>query len=385
LLRITLPFGTCIVLVAFAGAALNANNHFAIPALTPVFLNICMIAAALWLAPKLEIPIMALAWGVSVAGLVQLLVQLPSLIKLKLLAIPKLAFFDPETRNAMRLLLPGIFSASITQINLLMDTLIASFLASGSVSWLYYSDRLVEFPLGILGMALATVILPQLSHNHVADDNAAFSSTMNWGLRWVLLVGMPATIGLFILAEPTLSTLFQYDEFTVNDVHLAGLSLKAYAVGLLGYLLIKILVPGYSSRLDLKTPVRYGLYTMFFSLALNVLAIPLAHAGLALATSLGAFINAGLLLNKLLKDKVYKPGSNWLPFLLRICLASAAMAASLYFWVDVAWWQQWQVTDRIFHLVKWILLGCAVYGLTLMILGLRLEHLTLSNDKIARL
>ena len=383
LLKITLPFGTCIVLVAFAGAILNTHDRFAIPALTPVFLNICMIASALWLAPEFDVPITALAWGISLAGLVQLLVQMPGLIKLRLLAMPKLAFSDPITSKALRLFLPAIFSASITQINLLMDTLIASFLASGSVSWLYYSDRLVEFPLGILGMALATVILPQLSYNHVKNDNAAFSSTLDWGLRWVLLVGMPATIGLFILAEPTLSTLFQYDEFTANDVHLAGLSLKAYTVGLLGYLLIKILVPGFSSRLDLKTPVRYGLYSMFISLALNVLAIPFAHAGLALATSLGALINAGILLKKLLCDKVYRPGSGWFAFLLRVGIASSVMAITLFYYLEISRWQSWGGLDRTFNLVKLILTGCAVYGFSLLFLGLRFRHLTLSNDKIA--
>jgi putative peptidoglycan lipid II flippase len=383
LLRITLPFGACIVLVAFAGAVLNAHDRFALPALTPVFLNLSMIAAALWLAPRLNIPIMALAWGISIAGVVQLLAQMPSIMKLRLLALPRFVFSDPETGKTLGLMLPAIFSASVTQVNLLLDTLIASFLVSGSVSWLYYSDRLVEFPLGILGMALSTVILPQLSKNHAMEDGAAFSSTLDWGLRWVVIVGMPATIGLFLLAEPTLSTLFQYDEFMADDVRMAGLSLKAYAVGLLGYLLIKILVPGFSSRLDLKTPVRYGLYSMLISLAMNVLAIPLAHAGLALATSMGALINAGLLLKKLLRDKVYCPGTGWLPFLLRVALASMAMAFTLWYYVDISWWRQWGAVDRILHLIKWIATGCLVYGSSLLLCGLRGRHLSLSSDKIA--
>jgi putative peptidoglycan lipid II flippase len=382
LLRIMLPFGLCIVLVAFAGAVLNAHEHYAIPALTPIILNINMIAAALWLAPLLDVPITALAWGVFAAGIVQLLFQGPSLIGLGLLPKLSVKFKDPDVSRVIRRLLPAIFSASVTQINLLLDTLIASFLVSGSVSWLYYSDRLVEFPLAILGMGLATVILPNLTKNHAADDTAAFSTTLNWGLRWVLLIGMPATIGLFALAVPMLSTLFQYNEFTIDDVHKSSQSLRAYSVGLLGYLFIKILIPGFTSRHDLKTPVRYGIYAMIASLALNVLAIPLAHAGLALATSLGALLNAGLLLKRLLQDKAYQPGNGWLLFLARVTLASAVMAACLCYFVDDSWWNQWDSAGRIINLFKWVSIGCLVYILTLTLSGLRLRHLTGTSDKI---
>jgi putative peptidoglycan lipid II flippase len=332
------------------------------------------------------IPIAALAWGVFAAGVIQLLFQLPSLMRLGMLPKLSVRFKDPDVGRVIRLLLPAVFSASVTQLNLLLDTLIASFLVSGSVSWLYYSDRLVEFPLGILGVGLATVILPNLANNHVADDPVAFSKTLDWGLRWVLLIGVPATIGLYVLAEPMLSTLFQYNEFTISDVHLAGQSLKAYAVGLLGYLLIKILVPGFTSRLDLKTPVRYGIYAMIASLVLNVvLVFPLAHAGLALATSLGALINAGLLLKKLLQDCVYRPGNDWLLFLVRIIFASAVMAAGLYYYVDNNWWNQWQSADRVINLIKWISIGYLVYALTLVLSGLRLRHLTGTSAKIAGL
>jgi putative peptidoglycan lipid II flippase len=383
LLRLTLPYGFFVVLVAFAGAILNARGIFWVPAITPVLLNICMIAAAIWLAPVLDVPITALAWGVFAAGAAQLLFQMPSLMRLGLLPRLSVHFKDPEVASVNTLLLPAIFSASVTQINLLLDTLIASFLASGSVSWLYYSDRLVEFPMGILGLALATVILPNLAKNHVADDPAAFSATLDWGLRLVLLVGMPATIGLFVLAEPMISTLFQYNEFTISDVHKAGLSLKAYSVGLLAYLFIKILVPGFTSRLDLKTPVRFGIWAMIASLALNILAIPFAHAGLALATSLGAFINAGLLLIKLLRDKSYKPGKGWFLFLLRITLASILMAACLYYFVDSNWWQQWDVKDRVLNLAKWIINSIFVYLLVLAVCGLRLRHLGGTSDRIA--
>ncbi|MEQ1485014.1 murein biosynthesis integral membrane protein MurJ [Methyloglobulus sp.] len=384
LLRIMLPFGLCIVLVAFAGAVLNAHENYAVPALTPIILNISMIATALWLAPLMDIPITALAWGVFIAGVVQLLFQIPSLIRLGLLPKLTVKFNDPDVSRVIKRLLPAVFSASVTQINLLLDTLIASFLVSGSVSWLYYSDRLVEFPLGILGMGLATVILPNLSKNHASDDAAAFSATLDWGLRLVLLVGLPATIGLFVLAEPMLSTLFQYNEFTINDVHKAGQSLKAYSVGLLGYLFIKILVPGFTSRHDLKTPVRYGTVAMIASLVLNVvLVFPLAHAGLALATSLGALLNAALLLKKLSQDKAYQPVNGWLLFLVRVILASAVMAVCLCYFVDDNWWNQWGSADRVVNLLKWISIGCIVYVLTLTLSGLRLRHLTGTSDKIA--
>jgi putative peptidoglycan lipid II flippase len=381
MLQITLPYLLFISLTAFAGSILNAHGKFAVPALTPVFLNICMIATAIWLAPLMETPVIALAWGVFIAGIVQMLFQIPSLIRLGLLPRPRIDFKDAGVNRVIKLMLPAMFSVSVTQINLLLDTLIASFLTVGSVSWLYYSDRLVEFPLGILGLALGTVILPSLATNHAAENSTAFSHSLDWGLRLVLLVGMPATIGLFMLAEPMLSTLFQYHEFTVNDVHLAGQSLRAYAVGLLGYLFIKVLVPAFTARQELKTPVRYGIYAMIISLALNVvLVFPLAHAGLALATSLGAFFNATLLLKKLLKDKVYQPATGWLVFFSRLLLASATMSTALYYWVDADWWTAWSSTERILHLLKWIIIGMSIYIATLLLTGLKLRHLTLSTN-----
>ena len=382
MLQITFPYLLFISLTAFAGSILNAHSKFAIPALTPVFLNICMIGTAIWLAPLMTTPVVALAWGVFIAGIVQMLFQIPALYNLGLLPRPRIDFKDAGVKRVIGLMLPAMFSVSVTQINLLLDTLIASFLTVGSVSWLYYSDRLVEFPLGILGLALGTVILPSLANNYAAEDSVAFSHSLDWGLRLVLLVGMPATIGLFVLAEPMLSTLFQYNEFTVNDVHLAGQSLKAYAVGLLGYLLIKVLVPAFTARQDVKTPVRYGIYAMIISLALNVaLVFPLAHAGLALATSLGAFFNAALLLKKLLKDKVYQPATGWLLFFSRVLLASAAMTAALYYWVDASWWAAWSSTERVIHLLKWIVIGMSIYVATLLLTGLKPRHLMALNSK----
>jgi putative peptidoglycan lipid II flippase len=269
---------------------------------------------------------------------------------------------------------------SVTQINLLLDTLVASFLTVGSVSWLYYSDRLVEFPLGIVGLALGTVILPGLAKSHATEDSVAFSNSLDWGLRLVFVVGMPATIGLLLLAEPMLSTLFQYNEFSVTDVHFAGMSLRAYSIGLLGYISIKVLVPGFTARQDLKTPVRYGFYAMIVSLVLNVvLVFPLAHAGLALATSLGAFFNAALLLKKLVQKKIYQPVSGWVFFLIRVFCASVAMSVALYYLVDASWWNQWGSGERIINLLKWIFVGLVIYLATLLLTGLRLRHLSFSQ------
>ena len=379
MLRITFPYLFFISSVAFAGGILNTFGRFAVPAFTPVFLNMCLIAAAIWLAPLMAEPVLALAWGVFAAGIVQLLFQFPALLRLGLMPRLRFGFRDPGVRRIIKLMLPAIFGVSVTQINLLLDTLIASFLTVGSVSWLYYSDRLVEFPLGVFGIALATVILPSLSKDHAAEDPAAFSRSLDWGLRLVVLIGLPAALGLGLLAEPMLSTLFQYDAFSGHDVAMAGRSLMAYSVGLLGFILIKILVPGFTSRKDMKTPVRFGIYAMCMNMLLNIaLVFPLAHAGLALATSLGAFCNAGLLLTRLLRGRFYRPEKGWPVFLLRVILANAAMAAGLYFTVfqQRGLWLQWTAMDRAVNLAICIGAAALVYFLVLGLLGLRFRHIS---------
>ncbi len=371
MLRITFPYLFFISLVAFAGGILNSHGKFAIPAFTPVFLNICMISAAIWLSPLMDEPIVALAWGVLAAGTVQLIFQFPALHKLGLLPKPKLGFNDEGVKRILKLMIPAIFGVSVTQINLLLDTLIASFLAAGSVSWLYYSDRLVEFPLGIFGIALATVILPSLSKSHSADNPVEFSKSLNWALRLVLLIGLPASIGLLMLAEPMLSTLFQYDEFSVSDVQAAGKSLMAYSIGLLGFILVKVLVPGFTSRKDMKTPVRFGIYAMVANMGFNIiLAFPLAHAGLALATSLSAFVNASLLLSKLIKDKVFNPEKNWANFFVKIIFANEIMALFIYIFVDTDLWFEWSSFDRALNLALWIGAAGLVYLFALIIIGI---------------
>ncbi|TAL50538.1 MAG: murein biosynthesis integral membrane protein MurJ [Methylovulum sp.] len=374
MLQIMLPYLCFIALVAFAGSLLNAHGQFVVPAITPAFLNIGMIIGATRLAPLMAEPVTALAWSVVAAGLVQLLFQIPPLMRLGLMPRLRPDFHDAGVKRLINQLAPAIFSVSVTQVNLLLDTLIASFLAVGSVSWLYYSDRLVEFPLGVLGLALGTVILPSLAKHHGSEDPASFSNSLDWGLRLVLLAGLPAMTGLLALAEPVLSTLFQYHEFSADDVHYAAQSLRAYAIGLPAYLLVKVLVPGFTARRDLKTPVRYGIYAMLASLVLNVLAVPLAHAGLALATSLGAVLNAVLLLKKLAQDRVFKPANGWRLFLLRVTLASLAMFISLYYLVDAQCWNLWSPGERVINLLKWIMVGMVVYAATLVLTGLRLRH-----------
>ncbi len=381
MLRITFPYLFFISSVAFAGGILNSHGKFAIPAFTPVFLNICMIAAAIWISPLMDEPIVALAWGVFAAGIAQLLFQFPALYQLGLFPKLKLGFRDSGVKRILKLMLPAIFGVSVTQINLLLDTLIASFLAAGSVSWLYYSDRLVEFPLGLFGIALATVILPNLSKNHAADNPVEFSKSLDWALRLVLIIGLPASVGLLMLAEPMLSTLFQYNEFSAKDVVLAGRSLMAYSIGLLGFILVKVLVPGFSSRKDMKTPVRFGIYAMFANMGLNIaLVFPLAHAGLALATSLGAFFNASLLLGKLLKDKIYNPRKGWANFIVKIIFANELMAFFIYICVDNKQWFDWSAFDRTVNLALWIFLAGLTYAISLLLIGIKPSSLSIQDQ-----
>ncbi|MFO8155099.1 MAG: murein biosynthesis integral membrane protein MurJ, partial [Thiohalospira sp.] len=255
MLRLTFPYLLFIALTALAGGVLNTYGRFAVPAFTPVLLNISLITAAAFAAPSFAEPIRALAWGVFIAGAAQLAFQLPFLARLGLLPVPRWGAANAGVRRIARLMVPALFGSSVAQINLLIDTLIASLLATGSVSWLYYADRLVEFPLGVFGIALATVILPGLSAHHAANDPAAFSRMIDRALRWVLLVSAPATLGLILLAGPILTTLFEYGAFTAADTAMAAVALMAYSIGLTGFILVKVLAPGYFARQDTKTPV----------------------------------------------------------------------------------------------------------------------------------
>ncbi len=380
MLRITFPYLLFISLTALMGSVLNCYGRFAVPAFTPVLLNVVLISVALWVAPNFERPVVALAWGVFVAGVAQLLFQLPFVLRLGLLRWPRWGWRESGVRRIGKLMLPAIFGSSVAQVNLLFDTIIASFLVAGSVSWLYYSDRLVEFPLGVLGIALATVILPSLSQKHANADPAAFSRTLDWALRWVLLIGAPAMLGLALLAGPLLITLFNYGEFDGHDVEMSRLSLVAYSVGLLGFISIKVLAPGYYARQDTRTPVRIGIIAMLANMGLNLLfVLPMVwldmagpHSGLALATSCSAFLNAGLLYRGLRRDGVLQPVPGWERLFLQVLLAGAAMAGLLLWGVDgLDVWQARDATARVGWLLFWVVAGGGLYFLVLLLAGVR--------------
>ncbi len=386
MLRVTFPYLLLIALTALSGGILNTYGRFAVPAFTPVWLNVCLIAAAWWGSRFFEPHITALAWGVLLAGVVQLAFQLPFLARLGLLTWPRWGWHDPDVKRIMKLMMPAIFGSSVTQINLLLDTIIASFLVSGSVSWLYYSDRLVQFPLGVFGVALSTVILPSLSQKHAEADPEAFSRTLDWALRVVALVGAAATVGLIMVAGPLLSALFEHGRFDQHDVRMSALSLMAFSVGLPGFILVKVLAPGFYARQDTKTPVRIGVYAMVTNMLLNLLfVVPMAlagwqgpHAGLALATSLAACLNAGLLFRALRRDGVYQAQPGWGRFLAQVALAAAVMAAVLWWGLgDLDSWFAMHRLERLARLLLWIPLGGVVYFAVLMAVGVKPRRLLL--------
>lgn len=384
MLRITFPYLLFISLTALSAGILNSYGRFAVPAITPVWLNLSLIGAAFWLSHHFEPSIMALAWGVFIAGLLQLLFQLPALWRLGLLPRPRWGWRDEGVKRIMRLMLPAIFGSSVAQINLLLDTIIASFLVTGSVTWLYYSDRLVEFPLGVFGIALATVILPSLSHHHAKANPKDFSRTLDWAMRWVFLIGVPAAVGLILLAGPLLTTLFQYGEFETGDVEMASLSMMAYGIGLLGFMLVKVLAPGFYARQDTRTPVRFGVYSMLANMGMNLLfVVPMAlaelpgpHAGLALATALSAFVNAGLLFRHLRRDGIFRAEPGWGLFGLQMVLANALMTIFLLWGRgELAQWFALDAVGRVLQL-SWIIGGAIVlYVITLLLLGIRPRQL----------
>jgi putative peptidoglycan lipid II flippase len=373
MLRLTFPYLFFISLTAFAGGILNAHDRFAVPAFTPVLLNLCLIGAALWLAPLMVQPIVALAWGVLLAGFTQFVFQLPFLAQIKLMPRPRPGFHDPGVRRVLKLMVPALFAVSVTQINLLLDTVLASFLVTGSISWLYYSDRLMEFPLGILGVGLATVILPRLSRRQAEAAPEAFSHTLDWGLRMTLIFGVPSAIGLILLAGPIIATLFQSSVFDAHDVVMAERSLMAYALGLQAFVLIKVLAPGFYARQDTRTPVRIAVMAMAANMLLNIaLIFPLKHAGLALATTLSAYLNAFLLFRGLKRDQAYTPCPGWVWLASRVAIAAAVMAF-LLLWLAPAL-EQWVIAERM-QRVLWlgglIPAGGLVYALVLLAAGLR--------------
>jgi putative peptidoglycan lipid II flippase len=369
MLRLTFSYLFFISLTALAAGILNSYGHFALPAITPIWLNLSLITAALWLAPQLEIPIFALAWGVVAAGILQLLFQLPTLYRLNLLPRPRWGWHMEGVQRILKLMIPAIFGSSVAQINLLFDTIIASFLVAGSVSWLYYSDRLVEFPLGIFAIALATVILPSLSQRHAEANPDTFAATLDWGIRWVMIIGLPATLGLALLSGPLLATLFHYGAFTQHDLMMAQASLIAYSFGLTGFMLVKVLAPGYYARQDTRTPVRFGIHAMLANMALNLIfVVPMVimgfsapHAGLALATALAAFINAGQLLYGLIRQGVYLAQPGWKAFLLKLLIANAGMLIIILLLNPaLTVWIEYSATYRITNMI--VIVSSAIFS-----------------------
>ena len=375
MLYLTFPYLFFISLTAFAGSILNAHNRFGIPAFTPVLLNLSMIACALWLSPQMHEPVMALAWGVMLAGIAQLLFQVPFLGRLKLIPKPKVAFKDRGVTKVLRLMIPALFGVSVSQINLLLDTLIASFLVSGSITWLYYSDRLLEFPVGLLGVAIGTVILPNLSRKHAEKSPEGYSATLDWAIRLMVLLGIPSAVGLLLLAGPMMATLFHSDNYNSQDVVKSTQSLIAFAPGLMGIILIKVLAPGYYAQQDTRTPVKIGIIAMLANMVFNIILVfPLAHAGLALATTLSSGLNAYLLYRGLRRSGVYRPHKGWRRILTRVAFAAGGMglllylgAGNLHAWLDMGDWQ------RVMALLGWIVIGVATYLLLLFLTGIRVR------------
>ena len=381
LIRITFPYLFFITLTGFAGAILNSYQRFAIPALTPVILNLSLILAALYGANIFDDPVYALAFGVLIAGACQFLFQIPFLAQIHLLPSPKMDFKDPGVKRILTLMIPALFGVSVSQINLLLDTVIASFLPTGSISWLYYSDRLVELPLGVFAIAVSTVILPSLSRKHATTSKKDFAKTMDWGLRMILFISLPAAMALFILAEPILTTLFKYGQLNAHDVKMASYSLMAYSLGLLPMMMIKVLAPGFYARQDMKTPVRIGIIAMALNMVFNVVfALPLHYywqigfVGLALATGLSALINAALLLRGLLKTGVYSFQPGFFFSLMKFALSAAVMAVTLYLLLPaIEQWSVWLWYERIFHLGLLVVAGLTLYLLVNFLLGVRFK------------
>lgn len=377
LLRITFPYLFFIALTAFAGGVLNSYGRFAIPAFTPVLLNLTMIVTTLWGSTWFDEPLYTLAWGVFFAGLVQLLFQMPFLMQLQMLVKPTFVRGDEGVRRIVMLMLPALFGVSVSQINLLLDTVLASFLESGSVSWLYYADRLQNLPLGIFAIAIGVVILPALSSRHANAETDGFARTLDWAVRMVMLLALPAALALTVLAGPMMATIFYHGEMTPNDILQMTHALQAYAVGLLAFMLIKVLAPGYYARQDTRTPVKIGIQAMVANMVLNLaLVLPLAHAGLALATSLSSYLNAFMLYRGLRREGVMEPQPGWGRFALKMLLANGVMVAFLWLLMGpYEQWLQWTTLQRSWHLAGLVVGGAGVYLGVLLLAGLRPRHL----------
>ena len=376
LLRVTFPYILLISLSSLVGAILNTWNRFTVPAFTPTLLNVAMIAFAVWLTPYFNPPIMALAWGVLAGGLAQLLYQLPALKKIGMLVLPRLNLRDAGVWRVLKQMLPAILGVSVSQISLIINTIFASFLVAGSVSWMYYADRLMELPSGVLGVALGTILLPTLAKTYANRDREEYSRILDWGLRLCFLLVLPCTLGLALLAEPLTVALFQYGKFSAVDAAMTQRALVAYSVGLLAIILVKVLAPGFYAQQNIRTPVKIAVFTLVCTQLFNLVLVgPLAHAGLALAISLGACLNAGLLFWKLRSHQLFQPQPGWVLFLCKLVLAvslmSAVLLAGLHY---LPAWEQGNMLERLLRLGVLIMAGVVTYFGCLYLCGFRPRH-----------
>ncbi len=393
LLKLTFPYLFFITLTAVSGAILNTYGKFAIPAITPCLLNLAMIGACVWLAPFMD-PNEALAYGVLIGGVIQLLLQLPFLYRLGQLVIPKFSWRHPGVTKIRKLMIPALFGVSVSQVNLLINTMLASFLATGAISYLYYSDRLLEFPIGIFAVAISTVILPALAKEHVAGDHQQYVKTLDWGVKLVLALGIPAMIGMIMLREPIIRVLFLRGAFSVEQASCSAMSLVASVSGLWAIMLTRVLIPGFNARLDTKTPVKFGIITVVANICFNLLLVmPLEHfyhlgfVGLALSTALASVVNVSLLLITLHQRQWYRLTKETLLFIGKLVLASVVMGIALVFLANgactyfmhqsasFAVWAEMNFWQALGSLVVLVAGGAIVYGGVLTLLGIKLKLL----------
>ncbi|MEY6762219.1 murein biosynthesis integral membrane protein MurJ [Kluyvera ascorbata] len=376
LLRITFPYILLISLASLVGAILNTWNRFSVPAFAPTFLNVSMIGFALFAAPHFHPPVLALAWAVTVGGVLQLVYQLPHLKKIGMLVLPRINFKDAGAVRVVKQMGPAILGVSVSQISLIINTIFASFLASGSVSWMYYADRLMEFPSGVLGVALGTILLPSLSKSFASGNHDEYCRLMDWGLRLCFLLALPSAVALGILAKPLTVALFQYGKFTAFDAAMTQRALVAYSVGLMGLIIVKVLAPGFYSRQDIKTPVKIAIVTLIMTQVMNLAFIgPLKHAGLSLSIGLAACLNAALLYWQLRKQKIFTPQPGWTAFLVRLVISVLVMSAALIGLMHVMpEWSQGTMPYRLLRLLGVVVAGIVAYFASLAILGFKIKE-----------
>ena len=378
LLKITFPYLWFITFVALSGAVLNTLGKFGVMAFSPVLLNVAIIAVAISTADYFDSPDTALAWGVFLGGLLQFLFQIPFLKKEGLLVKPKWAWHDEGVKKVRTLMIPALFGVSVTQLNLLINQVIASFLITGSISWLYYADRLIEFPLGLFGIAISTVILPSLSRiakQKDVDDvrkQMDFRQTMDWGVRMVLMLGVPAMIGIALLSQPLIMTMFMHGKFQLSDVVASANALFVMCFGLISYMLINVLANGFYAHQNTKTPVKIGIIAAISNICFGVLAIPFGYIGLAMASVLSATVNASLLYRGLSRNNIYAFSRKTILFSLKLLVAGCIMGAVVsYFMPALHQWAILSLWGKIHWLAWLIVLAVISYFGSLIALGLR--------------